>query len=310
MPEVHIIPFSCGTAETEAFVLAYLATKAYLPSEFLAKENKVNNVTGFAPAYLFQVKWSVNWAASFGYDRREHYTTYETEIVNNVRRQQAVNHTRTVTDWHPSSGREDGEAQFLAYGGSILPVNAVSIIETMNTGSAVLADSEQLSIPVEPYDHSAREVWNESVHGRADSCIDQAVRSWAQGDHQRNWTWHGSTEYSVIDILCPFEGMEIKFNDQLYTIWVDGSDTSRIRHDDLPVDSKVLTSIVVGFLPGVALFFLAFILWLGEYASTSTVAITFFASLAAIIVGMLRKWIVEDSSRQSLSKSVISRNAK
>ena len=242
-------------------IFSYLANQPYLPVAFLSNPDRISTTSGYAPMYRFNVQWSANWAASFGYNRSEHYTDYETQIINNVSRRVAVTRTKTVTDWRPSNGRAQGEVVLAAYAGRLLPQLAISLLRKADFSKAVRSIGRSISVPVEPFSFSHEQVWTSAIEKQVDDIIDKGVRSWAQGDRQRDWSWQGNSHYSTEEVLCPFECIEVTFKERNYQFWIDGSDTTRISHEKLPEDASKRRSVTIGFLPTVFLLVIFIPVW-------------------------------------------------
>jgi hypothetical protein len=72
--------------------------------------------------------YKAKWSASFGYNREEHYTVWEEvryQDHNGTYRskKEPVSKTKTVTDWTPVNGADDGNFKEYCYGGSLFEKN-------------------------------------------------------------------------------------------------------------------------------------------------------------------------------------------
>ncbi len=250
--------------------------------------------------YLFRASFSANWNASFGFDRQEHYTEHKTELINNVRRTTPVTRTKTVTDWRPANGTARGDAMFAAYAGSNMPAEAIELMEGVYLANVVAMEAGAIRVPVEPFTLSQDHVWSTDIKPRLDGVIDQEVKGHRQGNRQNNWSWNAATEYSVSELLFPMEEIRIRFGDKTYNFWIDGSDISRIKHEDLPRDEAKFRAVLLGFLPAVVIAISSLIWWATVEGSLGLAIFAFIFVTAAIAGGFLYKNSIETRSRKAL----------
>ena len=277
MPKVSVLPFSESPANTAAALLTYLASKPYLPSEFVSAP--LTSKALFAPVHNFLLTWNVQWSAEFGNNRTEHYTTYGRDERGH---QKAHNHTRIVTDWRSWGGTDQGSASILIYAGTRLPPQAVALVEASNPRRAHQVEADAMDMDVEPFSFTEGELWSRAGVQRAGTIIDNSIRQWRQGDKQRNWHWSGSNAYTVSQLLCPVEGFALSYAGRDYLFWMDGSNASRIRHDPLPRDYRRIIRHALFFFPaGVVLYGTIWNIW--HFGLDITVLYEASALLIAII---------------------------
>lgn len=300
MQNVNLIPFSTSTNKTEAALMDYLCKQKYLPVEFLDPENKIENITVYAPIYIFSVSYEAEWQASFGFHRQEHYTEHQ-EVYNSRGKERIpVNRTKIVTDWRPANGRARGSMTLTAYAGEGLPIEAIELIEGIGLENILSTDVRTLDVKVEPFSKSEEQVWASRANERLEAQIDRDVKGRKQGDIQRDWSWDATSSYSASNLLCPTQGVRIKFDNKEYDFWIDGSNINRIKHTELPRDEKMRRDIFFGFLP-FALIFAAAVLYRDYIGSSSAATATIIVLLGvAIIGGLVRKSKVEAEARDAL----------
>ena len=300
MQKIDLIPFSSSTTETEVALIDYLCKQKYLPASFLNPINKVENITLYAPMYIFSASYEAEWQASFGFNRQEHYTEYQ-EVYNSKGKERIpVARTKIVTDWRPANGRARGHMTLTAYAGEGLSAEAIELMESMSVNNAVSTDAQKIDVKVEPFSRSEEQVWTSRVNERFEARIDLDIKGRKQGDCQRDWSWDATSEYSSSNILCPIEGIRIRFDGRIYDFWIDGSNINRIRHKELPKDEKMKRDIFIGFLP-FAFILGAVALYWDKISSSSTATVVSIILVGVAAIGaLIRKFSIETEAREAM----------
>lgn len=122
-----IIPLKVSLDDLEKRVYGYMASGNYTPDDMLEATTFTKQECFYVPAFLFRVEYDATWTASFGYDRTEHYTVYESQSLGTDSRghsrgyhQVPVTKTKTVTDWRPANGVDSDSFKVSAYAGKKL----------------------------------------------------------------------------------------------------------------------------------------------------------------------------------------------
>lgn len=254
-PEL-IIPLAVDEAELTERVFEHLASGDLTPDHLLEHATFTQKDRFYAPAFIFHGSYEAQWTASFGYDRIEHYTVYESRTENGNTRQVPVTKTRTVTDWRPVNGSDSGRFAVRAYAGSRLAgatVDAISLVEARDLPDAVAYNPQfATGIGSEPFASSDDEAYQARGKPQVNAVIDAGVESHAQGDRQRDWHWTASIRKQATTLLVPVAHVVYEFEGKAYNVWFSGADASRMLADPLPVDEARKKSLTLGAWPVVA----------------------------------------------------------
>ena len=190
-----IVPLVADEKTLRRQVQTYLASGHLVPDDVLDAAEFTKMELFYAPAYVFHGSYTATWTASFGYDRQEHYTDYESRTENGVTRRVPVTKTKTVTDWRPVNGTDMGNFNFPAYGGASQPPAVAGLIDGMSWTDGKPFDAAFLAgYRAEEFEKSDDKVFAESGNARMNAIIDAGVKSHAQGDRQRDWNWKANYE--------------------------------------------------------------------------------------------------------------------
>lgn len=251
-----VVPLTVELSGLTDAVYEHLASGALTPDHLLEHATFSKKERFYVPTWTFHGTFEAHWTASFGYDRKEHYTAYETRTENGHSRQVPVTKTKTVTDWRPDSGTASGEFSVMAYAGKLLPAGSpdvVGLVEGSGRGGLTAFDTSYVSgIPVEPFELSELEAYDSRAQPQVNAVIDHSVRQYAQGDHQRDWHWTGSVQKEGLTVLVPVCHAVYEFEGKQYNVWTSGGDVSRLVADPLPIDARRRDAIRFGYLPSVA----------------------------------------------------------
>jgi len=248
-----IVPLSVSEAALLDAVYEHMAGGALTPDDLLASATIVRKDRFYAPTYEFTGSYEAQWTASFGYDRTEHYTVFETRTENGRSRQVPVTKTRIVTDWRPASGSDAGRFQVRTYAGERLSgaeARLASLLEDEQLGRPVpfeasytvgVAQEACVQGPDQAYQRRGRE----QVH----ACIDAGVERHGQGDRQRGWHWTADIRKQHRTLLVPVCHVSFSYQGQTFNLWTSGVDIERLVADPLPVDRSRVKSLVWGLAP-------------------------------------------------------------
>ncbi|MDR2340344.1 MAG: hypothetical protein LBF40_09485 [Deltaproteobacteria bacterium] len=236
--------------ELHSFLLQKMAEDLNSPDDLIEASDINEEKLYYVPCYFSAGSVVADWTASFGYDREEPYTDYVTYTDSNGRsRTRPVTRYRTVTDWKPASGRASGKFLTQAYAGEPIPglveggLNAlkgdlVSYTPTMVTGCEVKPFMKGI----------------EDVRTTLDSLVNKRIRSivysYAQGDHQRNWSYdpHITVDYEKPGLL-PLAKCTFTYKEKQYSLYADAVNLVMFYRDAFPVDVKRQQKVSRAYVP-------------------------------------------------------------
>lgn len=289
----YIVPLSFEKTELTKITHSYMIEGDLTPDDMLDLSEIVSQQLYYLPAYIFSGDFTASWTASFGYDRIEHYTDYETETVyingrHSGYRQVPVTKTKTVTDWRPVNGVDSGSFLVKVFAGSDIPPGPVKLIESSSVSNKLLAFSEKylVGFEVRPFAISERSAYSEKGSAYIDAAIGSSVRMHAQGDHQKDWRWSSQVTKQSHTVLLPVAHSVFKYDGKTFNLWVDGSNGSRISGDPLPVDERKKLSSLYGFFPAGAV---ALVALLSLFFDGSIFVLNVLVFGCAIAYGYFRK---------------------
>jgi hypothetical protein len=202
-----------------------------------------------------QGKFDYHWSASFGFDRQEPYTAYETRTDRNGNsRQVAVTRYRTVTDWRPASG--NGSARFLrlvsAADSGVVP-NQVGEMMEESVAYTPIAYNQNLmaGYPSLDFAYSPEQAASalESLVTNKDAT--RLAHKRAQGDRQRNWSIDAVVTFDgpVKAGLIPLAKFVYSYEGKNYVIWAEATKLERHIVEGGPVDKGRRTDKAQGYIP-------------------------------------------------------------
>ena len=253
-----IVPLGVSEKVLLDAVYEHLAGGTLTPDDLLACATIVRQDRFYAPTYQFTGSYEAQWTASFGYDRTEHYTVFETRTENGRSRQVPVTKTRTVTDWRPASGRDAGRFQVRTYAGERLSgaeARLSGLLEDDDLGQPVPFDtSYTVGVSQEACAQSPDQAYQRRGRDQVHACIDAGVERHGQGDRQRDWHWTADIRKQHRTVLVPVCHVSYAYQGQTYNVWTSGVDTAHLVADPLPVDRSRVKSLAWGLAPlGLAL---------------------------------------------------------
>ncbi|MDR1395009.1 MAG: hypothetical protein LBK52_02410, partial [Deltaproteobacteria bacterium] len=245
-----VIPAQVTKNAVHDFIQQTMIQDDMAPDDILEAGQIESETVAFYPCYVSKGSFSANWTASFGYDRQEAYTDYETQTINGRSRRVAVTRYRTVTDWRPASGVAKGAYLVSVYGGGDLAEGPASLLTRISKNSLTkMASGHVAGYEIHSHVLSADQA-EKNLAPLISQVIKAEVMEHAQGDHQRNWHWDSTLRSEFLKpALAPLARGVFTYQSQTYNIWADGVDFSQIHTDPLPKDSRRSRAVTLGYLP-------------------------------------------------------------
>jgi LSD1 subclass zinc finger protein len=253
VPEL-VVPLAVDEDALRKAVYTAMTKGDYTPDDMLEQAVFSRLERFYVPAYLFKGSYEAAWTASFGFDRTEHYTEYETQHSNGESRQVPVTRTRTVTDWTPVSGKDVGSFAVLGYAGTRLPERAIALAESCAAlGRATpYAPAFSSGVEMEAVAATGKDAYDRRGLPQVTALIDRSVKAHAQGSQQRDWHFKAVTDRDKpVPIAIPICHAVFEYGGQSYHVWADGTDAGRQAADPLPQDKARRARVNRGYLPPV-----------------------------------------------------------
>lgn len=250
-----VVPLVVDKTMLEAATQGYMVTGEYTPDNLIEKAVITKQWLYYVPVYLYVGSYEARWTATFGYDREEHYTEYETKYENGRSYKVPVTKTKTVTDWRPANGSDAGNFATHAYAGTKLPPKAIELIEKMYMGDnkpQIFKQEFVAGIDVEEFASNENDVYSSRAESKVNVIIDAKVKSHGQGDRQKDWHWTAQIDKKCLSALVPIAHSVFEYEGKEYNVWIDGSDPSKLVGDDLPVDENKKSAVSLGYVPLIA----------------------------------------------------------
>lgn len=287
-----IVPFILDLQAIEKAASAYMAEGEYTPDNLvqIAKVTKLERL--YLPCYYFHGLYLARWTATFGFDRTEHYTAYETRISSDTgrTRQVPVTKTRTVTDWRSQSGTASGRFAVLTYAGAKFKGSFLPLIENSNGLEVItgLDPSTLEGFEIEQFTVSEEDAYKGKADPTINKVIDESVRKHAQGDRQRDWHWNADLERRSNKILMPIGHATFEFEKKQFNLWIDGTNPKRRLGDALPKDKEKVLAVIWGFTPAFASFVSVVVSYVIFRDSASSI-LAMCVPAGCLILGFLRR---------------------
>ncbi|TFW34559.1 zinc finger domain-containing protein [Massilia horti] len=244
-----IVPLTVEKRDLELAVNTLLASGDYTPDDLVEAAVFSKFERFYVPAYIFKGEYEARWTASFGYDRTEHYTDFETQESDGKSQQVPVTRIRTVTDWSPANGTDVGTFSVIGYAGSRLEGKVVELVEGCAGDATEYKNSFTSGFEMEAFALTNDAVYDERSESQVNKIIDHSVQSNAQGDCQRDWHWSAKIVKDAIPVAFPVCHVVYEYDGKTYNVWTDGTNTRRLIADPLPHDKKREVDEAGGFAP-------------------------------------------------------------
>lgn len=187
----------------------------YTAEDFVLRAEMTSFSMLYLPNYVFECSFDAQWTASFGFDRFEEYThwqrRYDTDLKRHIK--EPMTRTKTVTDWVVHSGEAPGYCKFNGYAGAPELVYARRLVEDASWEASHHNFSVDLLHAAEPlpFEILSPEVY-ESVKPRVMDVVSREVKSYAQGDHQRDWRWTANIDYKSKTVYVPTCNAQLSYD--------------------------------------------------------------------------------------------------
>jgi hypothetical protein len=225
------------------------------PDDILDTSNVEEASFLYVPCFMGQGKYECHWSASFGFDRQEPYTDYETRTDSRGNsRQVPVTRYRTVTDWRPASGTATGKFLRLvcAADPSVLPQNVAEMLQLnvpfkpIDYNQALMGGYDGLDFARSPDDAA----WALENLVQGNDAVALAYKR-AQGDHQKDWSVDAVVSFDgpVKAGFIPLAKFVFSYHGKNYAIWAEGEGLSASVNDALPIDSTKGVAKKKGYIP-------------------------------------------------------------
>ena len=281
-----ILPFKVQKEEYEKSILKWLSEGDYTPDDIL-NSSIFESVTGtYLPMWFFKGKYTGNWSASSGYNRREEYVTRDSNG-------KAVRKTRTVTDWRPSNGQLAGNYSILGFAGEGKGIASDISIYSESTGfkrgDLKNFDSKYL-LGFNMVDFTSDEIdcWDKRGQSQVRRIGEQDAKNRIPGDKSKDFICDLMYDQDKsMRIYVPFWITNYQYNTKNFHVYMDGTSTLRIE-GGRPVDENRKKEVKRKFLKGhisLALTILVFIVLANMNATEDE--ITVFGTVSVLITIVL-----------------------
>lgn len=314
VPEL-VVPLAVDENALRTAVYTAMTKGDYTPDDLLEQAVFARLERFYVPVYLFKGNYEAAWTASFGFERTEQYTTYETRHSNGESRQVPVTHTRTVVDWTPVSGMDVGSFAVLGYAGTRLPDRAIALVESCTAldRATPYAPAFSSGVEMEAVAASGKDAYDRRGLPQVTAIIDRSVKAHAQGNQQRDWHFKATTERAApVPMAIPVCHAVFQYRGQSYHVWTDGINPGRQVADPLPQDKARRARVAWGYATPVLT--AAALAWAGfrhdppgplEAVSVSTLG----ALAAAACFTVWRRHVILSHSRRTRQALLAARTA-
>jgi hypothetical protein len=255
--------------------------------------------------WFYKGRYSGNWSASSGYDRRETYLAKDSSG-------KLVEKTRTVTDWRPSSGQCSGQFSILAFAGAgkgIKPDVAVYAHgTTFNRGDLKPYDPKYtMGFSLIEYTIDEHDTWDTLGKIQADALVEAESKARIPGDRYKDF--YADALYDKETPLrnyVPFWITNYKYAEKDFHVYMDGTSTSRLQ-GFRPEDAARKKEVNKKFIPGHILAVLFVLSWFMDSFNSTMFWIGLLIVGAAYGIGFYQKSKIINASkarRQEILKSI------
>ena len=300
-----ILPFKVTKENYEQAVLSWLSEGDYTPDDILNSTifESVNGV--YLPMWFYKGRYSGNWSASSGYDRRETYLAKDSSG-------KLVEKTRTVTDWRPSSGQCSGQFSILAFAGAgkgIKPDVAVYAHgTTFNRGDLKPYDPKYtMGFSLIEYTVDEHDTWDTLGKIQADALVEAESKARIPGDRYKDF--YADALYDKETPLrnyVPFWITNYKYAEKDFHVYMDGTTTTRLQ-GFRPEDAARKKEVNKKFIPGHILAVLFVLSWFMDSFNSTMFWIGLLIVGTAYGIGLYQKNKIINASkarRQEILKNL------
>ena len=288
-----IVPLAISEEELRRELQRHMSQGKHTPDDILESSTITDLQIKYLPAYLFHGSYTAKWTASFGYDRQEAYTAYETRTTTDRhghRHHHRVPVTRykTVTDWRPHSGDHAGNFSACVLASTGLEDRVIKLIEGGPLYASMTDFDPQYTAGVSCGEFQVSE--SSALKGSGKAKIDDqmlaGVKTHAQGNRQSGWNiTSAEVNQETSLLLVPVCRAAFEYQGKQHVFWFDGSKPERFVADDLPIDTQRKAAIQRGFIPFYVALFGAIVL----AAANRDGFVPFVLAAAALIFALFRR---------------------
>jgi hypothetical protein len=299
-PEKMIL-IRASQQEFHNFLLTKMAEDMNSPDDLIEMSTIDEETLYYVPCYFSSGSITADWTASFGYDRQEPYTDYETYTDSRGRSHtRPVTRYRTVTDWRPASGRANGRYLTQAYAGEPIPPLVESSLNGLTGDLASYTPMMVTGCEVKPFAKGLEDV-RQTIDRQINKRVQDIVFSYAQGDHQRNWSYnpHITVDFEKPGLLPVGKGT-FTYRDKQYSLYADAANLTLYYKDQFPVDLRRKNKVSRAYVPFYIT--LAYAVGLGLLANSVTWSFNYLllaiGIFAPLLFGIMRQAAVTSYSKK------------
>ncbi len=223
-----ITPFSVTKEACQTAFVEWLAQGDFCPNDIYDKTHSIEVIGAYAPMYIFNINYKVDWSASIGYNRIEKYMEMNKDG-------KLENRTRTVTDWRPHSDSFRGSASKSAIASAFLRnppwAEFVLACEVMSFGEPLEYDERYLAgFTQMPLSFSKDDAYEAIIKPKLEAHMQYEVDEIKLGDKKRDVHW--SAQYSIKNwhlIYWPLWLIKYHYNNSEYAFVANGSKADEVR---------------------------------------------------------------------------------
>lgn len=284
-----------------------MATHPYIPDDIFEELTLHKASSIYLPYYWFWGSFDSNYSVSVGYDRQETYTEYENRYENGRTRRVAVEKTRTVTDWHPFSGRETGKFSVLPSASDVLPDDFKDMTEK---GFVINDDMLKKYSPIyangfsiHPFAYSSDITYDKRGKKLINEVIEKRITASLPGDRYQDLSWSSNISREYCSVYYPAIISRFDYKDEEYLCVMNG--VNKKLYWQIPkatgreVATTVLDKLPLLTLAGAVILF--FFMIFTDNLPDSLIAyfvISVVAVIVAKIIGQASKESLIENSRQ------------
>jgi hypothetical protein len=296
-----LIAIRVSKNELHNFLLSTMASDLNSPDDFIENSVIDDELLYYVPCYFTAGSMTADWTASFGYDRQESYTAYETYTDSRGNsRTRPVTRYRTVTDWRPASGKASGRFVTQAYAGEDIPDSVRSSLNSLSGDLSDYSPTMVTGCEVRPFTQTL-DGSRLTLEAQIKSRIRQIVLGYGQGDHQRDWSYHPeiTVDYEKPGLL-PLGKASFTYKNKQYNVYASALSLSLYYRDAFPVDHRRKNKISRAFVPFyIALAYtVVFGFIFSDHAESFNYIALGIGVIAPLVFGYLRKSAVTSFSKK------------
>jgi|GEM_PF-6520930 len=231
----------------------HMVADIYAPDDLFSASQIVQRDFHYVPAYVFNIDYTVNWSAEFGFDHRESHTVRRTVTRDGSTFEEDHVEHRTVTHWRSASGVHTGMVEYGRYAGNAFTspgVDLHGLIARIVDATNTFHYADAANLPAEAFTANPDNLFA-ALKPTFSQHVDHEVHKHAQGDHQRSWSWHDHYNYTSSPVYLPVAHTAFNYRGKTYHYWIDAGTTGAFAGTPLPVDKRKKHAVMYGHIPWV-----------------------------------------------------------